>query len=227
MSADQAAGLRRNQVRRDAQVITLWSGHAAVAQRLARAIQLCGRRVLLVDTTGRHAMAGQAQSIFSWQQQIARKQVQPVCANGIDLLHAPDAQAGEAGIVQASSGYDTVLFDAGLIQSGLLALDSNTLQTMIVQTDAHSETACNAYALIKTLADHNLAWPVFLVGEATQCERIVSAAKTFLSLKSDLPKWTALDEDAHFAALAAKISAEEADASRLYKDMGAIHKQHG
>ncbi|MEQ1591812.1 MAG: hypothetical protein ABL892_05425 [Thiobacillaceae bacterium] len=227
MLADQAAGLRRSAVRRDTQVITILSGQAAIAQRLARAIQLRGRRVLLVDTTGRHAMAGQAQSIFGWQQQVARKQVQPVCVNGIDLLRAPGAPAGDAGIVQASNGCDTVLFDSVPIQSDVLALASRPAQTLIVQVDADTDAICNAYALIKSLAENNLDWPVFLVGKATQCERIISAVKTFLSLQPSLPKWAALEEDAHFAALAAKITADETDVSRLYKDMGAIHKQHG
>lgn len=100
-------------------------------------------------------------------------------------------------------------------------------KTLIVQVDSRDKTVCNAYALIKSLAQNNLAWPVFLVGEATQCERIILAARTFLPLKADLLKWAALEEDAHFAALTAKIMAEEADASRSYKNTGAIHKQHG
>ena len=227
MQADQASGLRGKYLRRVAQVVSLFAVQPTLAARLARAIQARGPRLLLIDTTGRHALASKTQSIFGWEQQVARQRILPVSVDGIDWFQAPGAQAGDAALAQANPDYDYVLFDADSVPPGTLALDLHTAQTLLVEMIAAPEALCNAYALIKTLHANPLHVRVILCGEASVCERVISATQHFLQAR---PAWlgtACIEGDAHLAALAARISAAEITTSQFYNNTGGEFAQHG
>lgn len=227
MQADQAAGLRRNHPKRSAQVVSLFSSQSCWAMRLAQRLQTHGSRVLLVDTTGRHAPASKTQSIFGWQAQVARKCLQPVSMAGIDTLHAPGATVGNALIVQASTGHDYILFDGGRIQSETVMPDGCVAQTFVVEVSAAPEVLCHVYAFVKTLYLNKRDTRVILYGEAVPCERIILATHHFLRAPLSWLEEVNIEEDAHLAALAAKIAAAEIGTSRFYNNAGGEGLQHG
>lgn len=226
MQADQAAGLRRNPAKRSAQVVSVFSAQSDWATRLAKGLQTHGSRVLLVDTTGRHAPP-KTQSIFGWEAQVARQCLQPVSVAGIDWLHAPGAAAGDAAIVQASAGRDYVLFDGGRMQSKTLMLDASVAQTLVVEVSDTPEVLCNVYAFVKTLYLNKRDTRVILCGQAGLCERVISATHQFLRVRPAWLEMAPLEADAHLTALAAKISATEIGTSRFYNNAGGEGLQHG
>ena len=228
MQADQAAGLRSKPLRARVQTVSLFATQPGFALRLAHALQARHGRVLLIDSAGCHALAAKTQSIFAWEQQVARQRLQTISIQGVDVLHAPDVLGGEAAIVQAGAAYDYVLFDGHHLQSERVALDPRTSQTFIVEVSAQPEATCNAYALLKTLYQHKLDGRVFLWGDPAGCERVISATHFFL--QAHLGLWEVLsgEGDAHLAALAAKISAAEISTNRLLdKNTGGECAQYG
>lgn len=227
MQADQAAGLRHQKSRRNAQVVSVFSFQSGWAPRLAQGLEAHGSRVLLVDTTGRQAAASKTQSIFGWQAQVAHQYLQPVTVAGIDTLHAPGASVGDAAIVRAGVGRDCVLFDGGRMPTETLRLDAVLAQTFVVEVGAAPELLCNTYGFIKTLYLNQLDTRVILCGEAALCERVISATHHFMHARPAWLEWINLAEDAHLTALAAKISAAEIGTSRFYNNAGGEGLQHG
>ncbi len=227
MQADQAAGLRSKHSRPRPQVVSLFSVQASLATRLARALQTPSCRVLLIDHAGRHSLATKTQSIFGWEQQVARLRLQTISVDGIDILHAPGAQAGDAAIVQAGKDYDYVLFDGQNVQPGTVALDHRTKQMLIIEVSALPDAVCNVYALLKTLHENKLKWRVILWGDPALCERVVSALHYFKRASSGLVEIVDVEADAHLTSLAARISAAEKGASPFHPNIGGESAQHG
>lgn len=227
VQADQAAGLRSKGARQGPKVISLLSLPPDWAARLAQALQALNHKILLVDSAGRHTLASKTQFIFGWEQQVARQRLQTITMNGIDVLHAPGAYAGDAAIVQTGVGYDYVLFDGQTLQPETLNLDPSTPQTLVVALNAHPDALCNTYALIKTLHQNKLAWRVMLLGESSLGERLVSATDYFMQGASPCLERVNIEADAHLAALAARISAAGIGTSPFYTNTGGECAQHG
>ena len=226
MQADQAAGLRRQQHRQDLRVISLINTPADFARRLAHALMAREPKVLLVDSLDRHARNSKTQFIFGWQQQLAQQGLHTRWVNGVEVMHAPGAQAGYTMIVRACANHHAVIFDACALQTEI-ALDSRTPQTLLVALNAHPDTLTHAYALIKTLHQHKLDWRVILIGEATLAERIKAAVTYFLPAQSGMIEYRNLDADAHLHALAARISAAESSIRPFDNNTGEECAQHG
>ena len=226
MQADQAAGLRRKQIRHGRHVITLINTPADFAPRLAHALMARDQKVLLIDSLGQHARSTRTQFIFGWQQQLAQHRLQTLWANGVEVMHAPGAQAGEAMIVRASTSFHALLFD-GYTLSSEIPLASGTRQTLIVVLDAHPDALTLAYALIKTLHQHQLDWPVILIGDAAASERIKAAVANFLPAQLGRIEYMNLDADAHLHALAAKILAADSGIRPFDNNTEEDCAQHG
>jgi hypothetical protein len=226
VQADQAAGLRSQQLRHDLRVISLIDTPADFAPRLAQALMARDQKVLLIDSLGRHARTSKTQFIFGWQQQLAQQGLQTLSVNGVEVMHAPGGQAGDTLIVRASAKYHAVIFDACELQT-TITLESRTPQSLLVALSTHHDTLAHAYALIKTLHQHKLDWQVILIGEAALAERVMAAVAHFLPAQSGMLEYMNLDADAHLHALAARISAAEWGASQLNTNTGGECAQHG
>lgn len=226
VQADQAAGLRSKQPRRDLRVVSLIGTPADFAPRLAQALIARDQKTLLVDSLSRHARTYKTQFIFGWQQQLARQGLQVLSVNGVEVMHAPGAQGGDTAIVRAGANYHAVLFDGYALQSDL-ALESRTPQTLLVWLHAHSDTLEHAYALIKILHQHKLPWRVILMGDAALAERVMAAVAYFLPAQSGWLEYMNLEADAHLYALAAKISAAESGTRPFENNTGEEYAQHG
>jgi len=206
--ADQAAGLRRLRHAQAPICITCFLNRAAATQALLRALSVLGKRILLVDMDGRHLAVSRTQSLFDWRQQLQRRQLQGLPLPHGEGLYAPAAQGGDAEILEAAQAYDCVVFDAGVLSSSL-ALASGTRQTLVLQVDATAGSLALGYALLKTLHASDNASDVLLYGAASACTRLTQAARHFLGEAMARRIWAAAEEDEHFAALAARIAAEE------------------
>ena len=225
MQADQAAGLRSRQRRADTRAMTLIDTPAQMSLRLAQALITSGQKVLLIDSLGRHHHARNTHFLFGWQQQLNQQRLQTWSVAGVDVLHAPGALAGDPAIVQASAQYHVVLFDG-------YKLDSDTAlaphpQQLLIALDAQADTLAHTYALIKSLHQHKLDWQMILIGDAAPSERIKAAVANFLPAQSGRIEYMNLDNDAHFAALAARISAAAGHITPSENDTGEDYAQHG
>lgn len=208
MQADQAAGLRRMWGHQPPVCVAAFFADAASAPSLMRA--LAGRevRTLLVDCVGRHLGANRARSLFDWRRQLEQARLSVLPLPHGDGLLAPGAVAGDAGILAAAVAYDCVVFDAGpLTQSVDLAPGVSLV--LLLQLDEGLPSLERAYALLKSLHREDPARAVLLSGPAAVCARLADAARHFLGEALAARIWTAGDADAHFAALAARIAAEE------------------
>ena len=227
MQADQAAGLRGKLSKPCTQVVSVFSAQSALVTGLAQMLKRLRRKVLLVDTEARHSLATKTPSIFTWQQQAARNCLQPVSVSGLAMLDAPGALAGDAVIVQAGKDYDCVLFEAPEVRPGALSLDGHTPQTLIVNVGPEADAVYHAYALLKTLRENKLDYPVILCGDALRCERILQATRHFMPASSGTVEVITGEGDALFTALAARISAAEIATSRFHNNTGGKFAQHG
>lgn len=189
-----------------------------------RALSGLGKRVLLVDTDGRHLAAARTQSLFDWRQQLQRRQLQGLPLPHGEGLYAPGARGGDAEILEAAHAYDCVLFDAGVLSSSL-ALATGRTQTLVLQVDATADSLALGYSLLKTLHAADNASDVLLYGAASACIRLTQAARHFLGEAMARRMWAAAEEDEHFAALAARIAAEETG-HQAREEAGVIPK-HG
>jgi len=222
--ADQAAGLRRLRRAEAPICITCFLDRAVSTRALLRALSALGKCILLVDMDGRHLAVTRTQSLFDWRQQLQRQQLQGLPLPHGEGLYAPGAQCGDAGILEAAHAYDCVVFDAGLLSSSL-DLAMGCRQTLVLQVDATAESLGLSYSLLKTLhASHN-ASDVLLYGAASACARLTQAARYFLGEAMARRIWVAEEEDEHFAALAARIAAEETG-QQVREEAGIIPK-HG
>ncbi len=220
MPVDQAAGLRRRLHREQAQVISLFSAQALPARMLAQAMQNLGKRVLLLDITGRQLDASRTRALFDWRQQIARKHLQPIPMHGIDVIRASGAPIGAAAFIQSAVGYDGLIFDAGELHPDGMAFDLDTAQTLILDVEAHHESVCNSYALIKTLHERKAALSVMLCGDARRCERIEAAAGQFLGGVTGLRLPVKIDDNVDYGALAARIALDTVDEAGFTRTQG-------
>ncbi|MHB8915839.1 MAG: hypothetical protein ACYC4K_08505 [Thiobacillus sp.] len=184
------------------------------------------QKVLLVDSQGQHARSTRTQFIFGWQQQLAQHRLQTLWVNGVEVMHAPGAEAGDAMIVRASMNYHALLFD-GYALNTEIALATSMRQVLLVALDAHPDTLTPAYALIKTLHQYKLDWQVILIGDAATSERIKAAVAYFLPAQSDMPEYINLNADAHLHALAAKISAADSGIRMFDNNTEEDCAQHG
>ena len=225
MQADQAAGLRRQQ-HHDPRGISLINTPADFAPRLAHALMVRDQKVLLVDSQGQHARSTRTQFIFGWQQQLAQHRLQTLWVNGVEVMHAPGAQAGDAMIVRASTNYHALLFDGHALSSEI-PLESDTRQTLIVALHAHPDALNHAYTLIKTLHQYKLDWQVILIGDPASSERIKAAVAHFLPAQSGKVEYTNLEADAHLHALAAKILAADSGIRPFDNNTEEDCAQHG
>lgn len=208
MPADQAAGLRRLRQAQAPICITCFLDGAAATQALLRALSVLGKRVLLVDMDGRHLAATRTRSLFDWRQQLQRRRLQALPLPHGEGLYAPGAQGGDAEILDAGHAYDCVVFDAGAM-SASLDLATGRTQILVLQLDATADSIALAYSLLKTLHATDNASNVLLCGPPSACIRLTQAARHFLGDAMAGRIWTAAEEDEHFAALAARIAAEE------------------
>ena len=226
MLADQAAGLRSRPPRHDLRVISLMNTSTDFAPRLAQALMACHQKILLVDNLGRHVRASKTHFLFGWQQQLARQRLQTLSVEGVEVMHATGAPAGDTTIVRASAEYHAVVFDGYPLQTEI-ALDARTPQILLVALSAHPDSLEYAYALIKTLHQEKLDWRVLLIGEAALAERIIAATSYFLPAQTGSLEYVNLGADAHLHALAAKILAAQWSASQLNTNTGRECVQHG
>lgn len=208
MPADQAAGLRRLRQAQAPICITCFLDRAASTQALLCALSVLGKRILLVDMDGRHLAVSRTQSLFDWRQQLQRRQLQGLPLPHGEGLYAPGAQAGDTEILEAAHAYDCVVFDAGALSSSL-DLAAGRTQTLVLQVDATADSLALGYSLLKTLHAAENASDVLLYGAASACIRLTQAARHFLGEAMARRIWMAAEEDEHFAALAARIAAEE------------------
>lgn len=225
MQADQAAGLRNRLPRAATRAITLIDTASEVALRLAQALIADGQKVLLIDSLGRHTKKHNTHFLFGWQQQLAQQRLQTWSVAGVEVLHAPGAMAGDSVIVQACANYQVVLFDGYPLQSDI-ALAPHP-QQLLVALNAQPEALANGYALIKTLHQHKLDWQVILIGEDAPSERIKAAVANYLPVQLGRIEHMNLDTDAHFRALAARISAADRDRHPYQNNTGGSCAQHG
>lgn len=227
MQADQAAGLRgKKGFGGEPRVVSLLGTPQDFAPRLAQALMAADQKVLLVDSQGQHARSTRTQFIFGWQQQLAQHRLQTLWVNGVEVMHAPGAQAGDAMIVRASGSYHALLFD-GYALNTEIQLESGTRQMLVVALDTHPDALTHAYALIKSLHQHQLDWQVMLLGEAALADRVIAAVAYFLPAQSGRVEYTILEADAHLRALAAKISAADLGIRPFDNNTGEDCAQHG
>ena len=224
MPADQAAGLRRLRQAQTPICVTCFLARAASTQALLRALSGLGKRILLVDMDGRHLAVSRTQSLFDWRQQLQRRQLQGLPLPHGEGMYAPGAQGGDAEILEAAFAYDCVLFDAGVLSSSL-ALATGRKQMLVLQVDATADSLALGYSLLKTLHSSGNASDVLLYGAASACIRLTQAARHFLGEETARRMWAAAAEDEHFAALAARIAAEETG-HQAREDAGVI-PEHG
>lgn len=224
MPADQAAGLRNRQRRTDARATTLINTPSDIALRLGQTLLATGHKTLLIDSIGRHTATHNTHYLFGWQQQLAQQRLQTWPVSGVDVLHAPGALAGDPAIVLASAQYHVVLFDGYKLDSDI-ALAPHP-QLLLIALDAQADTLAHAYALIKTLHQRKLDWQVILIGDAAPSERIKTAVANFLPAQSGRIEYMNLDADAHFRALAARISAADGDSPPFNNDTEEDCAQH-
>ena len=185
------------------------------------------RKILLIDMEARHSRASKTPSIFTWQQQAARNCLQPVAVAGLAMLDAPGALAGDAAIMHVDKDYVCILFEAQAVRPGALALDGHTPQTLIINVGHEADAVYNPYALLKTLHENKLDYPVILCGDVLGCECILQATRHFMRASSGAVEVVTGEGDALFTALAARISAAEIATSRFYNNTGGKFAQHG
>jgi len=227
VQADQAAGLRSKKGLRAApRVVSLIGTNPDFAPRLAQALMARDQKVLLVDSQGQHARSTKTQFIFGWQQQLAQHRLQTLWVNGVEVMHAPSAQAGDAMIVRASMNSHALLFD-GYALNTEIALDCATRQILLVALEAHPDALTHAYALIKTLHQQQLNWQVMLIGEAALASRVIAAVTYFMPAQSGMVEYRNLEADAHLHALAARISAADSGIRPFDNNTGEDCAQHG
>lgn len=227
MQADQAAGLRSKRgLSVVPRVVSLFGTPADFAPRLAQALMATDQKVLLVDSQGQHARSTRTQYIFGWQQQLAQHRLQTLWVNGVEVMHAPGAQAGDAMIVRAGSNYHALLFDGYALHTEI-PLESGTRQILLIALDAHPDALSQAYALIKTLHQVQLDWQVILLGDAAHADRVMAAVGYFLPAQSGRVEYMNLAADAHLHALAAKISAADSGIRPFDNNTGEDCAQHG
>lgn len=224
MQADQAAGLRNRQPVHAPRVISLIDVPADIALRLAQALIASAQKLLLIDNLGRHKQVRNTHYLFGWQRQVAQQRLQTWPRDGVDILHAPGARAGDAAIVQASVAYQAVLFDGYTLQTEI-ALATQLQQTLVLHV--HADTLADAYALIKTLQQLKLDWRVILIGDAATAERLIMAVAYFLPALSSQLEYVDLETDAHLRTLAARISAADIATRPLHNNTGEDCAQHG
>ena len=209
MQADQAAGLRSQPPARLPRVVSLIDVSAETSLRLAQALLAPSQRVVLIDSLGRHSRSRNTHHLFSWQQQVAQQRLQTWPRDGVEILHAPGAQAGDAAIVHASASYHAVLFDGYTLQADIALATQLAYQIVVLEVRADKRDA--AYALMKTLAMRKLDWRVILLGDAALAARLLAARAHFLPEVVPTVEYNHLDSDAHLRAVAARISAADAD----------------
>lgn len=180
MCADQAAGLHRRYASPAA--VALFSAQAEAARRVARGIERAGRRVLLLDLGGRHLDANRTRALFDWPVQLARQRLQPIAANGIDVIRAAGACVGGREWLSAGAAYDVLLFDAGALGDEVPDLAAGTRAVIV---DVAADDVCASYALIKTLHAQRRALAVLLGGDGAGCARVAAAAERFLAATHD------------------------------------------
>jgi len=224
MQADQAAGLRSKQ-RADPRAITLLDTPAEVALGLAQGFIAGEQKVLLIDSLGRHSQTRNTHFLFGWQQQLNQPRLHTWSVGGVEVLHAPGALAGDPAIIQASANYHAVIFDGYTLQADV-ALAPRP-QQLLVALDARADMLAHVYALIKTLHQRKFEWRMITIGEAAHAERVMAAVAYFLPAHAGWVEYMNLDSDAHFRALAARISAAESDSPPIKNDIGEDCAQHG
>lgn len=224
MPADQAAGLRSRAWARAPRVVSLIDVPAATSLRIAQALRASAQKILLIDNLGRHKQVRNTQYLFGWQRQVAQQRLQTWPRDGVEVLHAPGARAGDAAIVRASGMYHAVLFDGYTLHSEL-PLATETQQVIVL--DVCSDKLGLAYALLKTLQQRRLAWQLILTGEAAAAARLIEAAAHFLQPVCGELVYMNLATDAHLRAVAARISAADAGTRSLHNNTEEDCAQHG
>lgn len=209
MPADQAAGLRRRQLRRLPRSIHCFFDDAESAVRLAQALYLRGCAVLLVDARGRLFDDAPSRSLFDWRQQLARGQlhVQPAPYGG--GWHAPGLSGEEPALAAAAEAYDCLVFDAGTDASDW-TLPAGAARVAAIEVKGAQDALLRAYAVLKTLAQTGAASSVGLLGDPAACERLEAACRQFLDPAFAAGVVSVARELDGFAALAVRMADEEA-----------------
>lgn len=224
MRVDQAAGLRAKRIQAAPAVASVFGAPPAWILHLAQGFLALQLRVLLVDSQARHARGTNTQFIFSWQNQLAQHRLQTLCVEGLEIMPAPGAQAGDPAIVALCKPYHVCIFD-GYELAAAVPLAGDEQQVLIVTVDAR--TIVDAYALIKTLHLHRLDLPVILLGDLGVTARVIDAVNCFLPTYSGVIEHWKAEAAPHLQALAAKILALGRVNRPLDNNIGEDCAQHG
>lgn len=206
--SDQAAGLRRRAARLATRTVLVFSASRRSAPRLAEAFHHRGGVVLLIDTQERQFSAS-AHNLFGWRQQLERGQPLTLPMPYGEGWRAPGVRLDEPALSAMARRYDVVVFDA-VPDAGELVLMPGATHLAAIEVQAAVESLHYAYRLVKTLAQRPAVAGVGLFGDVAACARVLAASGNFLdSAFSDTVCSVAAETDA-FAALAIRMSAEEA-----------------
>ena len=220
---DQAAGLRRRAARLATRVVMVFSASPQSAPRLAEAFHDRGRVVLLIDPKERQFSAS-ARNLFGWRQQLERGQAFTLPMPYGEGWRARGVRLDEPALSAMARRYDVVVFDAAS-DARELALMPDATHVAAIEVQASIESLHYAYRLVKTLAQRPAVAGVGLFGDPVACARVVAASGNFLdSAFSDTVCSVAAETDA-FAALAVRMSAEEARLTALYNK--GVNPNHG
>jgi hypothetical protein len=222
VQADQAQGLRRRAV--VTRLVSVFAGDDGVAHRLAGALQAQRLRVVLVDTRPPATQA--VRFLGDWRQRLGGHARMIVSIAGIDCFHAPGACAGEAQIVAALRDYDILVFASDAAHAGTRLPDPAHRQSLVVEPGSNAAALADAYALLKTLAQTRLAWPVYLCGEHAAGALVQQAVQRFLPRSFSAGVHLAQADVTHLTALAAKIAADTPGADRTDNYTG-VQQTHG
>lgn len=209
MLADQAAGLRRRRAEQSLCCVHCFHDSADATIRLTQALHRQGRTLLLVDACGRIFADCPTRSLFSWKQQLERRQLHTLPYEHGDGWHAPGVGADEPVLRDEAHAYDLVVIDAGPVGHSL-ALMPGANSHIIMELRDCQPSALSAYALIKTLSHAGGSFGIGLLGDVATCNRVAAACSHFLGQPSRLTIYNAAHEDDAFVALAVRMAGEEA-----------------
>jgi hypothetical protein len=209
MPADQAAGLRRRGAQQPLRGIHCFFDAPESTLQLARALHRLGLVPLLVDMQGRLHAGSAMRSLFDWKQQIERGHLHTLPLAHGEGWYAPGVRADEPALRSVAHAYDCLLFDHDAREVELALMQDAALAAMI-EVRHSQESMQRAYALLKTLSGTRCPPSIGLLGDLAACEQVRTACRNFLGQPFAQSVYSAAHEDDAFAALAVRMTHEEA-----------------
>ncbi|MFO7543051.1 MAG: hypothetical protein R6W97_09650 [Thiobacillus sp.] len=183
---------------------------------LTQALHQTGLATLLIDCQDRLFAQSSPRSLFDWQQQLVRGQMNLLSLAHGDGWVASGIPANNPALLRAAQSYDCVVFDRLPDGVGMdWVAGAEHVLVLAVQPTPYSMK--NSYAVLKTLAGRGGACEVILSGEPSVCAHVRAACSHFLGRPFVQAIYNGLHEDHAFAGLAARMAGEETCRKARYK----------